>query len=244
MTTTVDITTLVKTYLTKNKTKSEIITLLVREQSMDLQAAADAYLAGAKDAGLVLTNEEKDAVTARVVIAHVTDNTVDRKKAEEQLVSEGHLTKAAASSRVKAYCEKNKIVFPKTDRVKRDMAAVKAAVKAWHGQGVDKAGIIAGLKEHYAYTDNSAVEAYRKLGLELGFIEKRGAIGRENLIKWFQAIQPGTEKKAIIETMVKPKNGGGMGLTKSTAEGYYGMWIFAKAYHQSLVNPIAPDTTQ
>lgn len=216
--------------------KNVILTSILKNTNLDLQAAAVAYSSVAKDTGYTLSNEEKEKLTNAIGTQFTVEGKLQRKGAEAALAEQGHMSLVAAGARLKAYCDAAKVEYPKATRVKRDMELVKTAVKQWHEQKVDKASIIAGLVQHYQYSETSALEAYRKIGIDLGFIEKRGSGSRQEMVNWFIA-NADKDKKTVCANMQLDKDKGGWGIGKATAEAYYGQYLFAVAYHEAMTAP-------
>lgn len=234
------LTTLIEKMIDDGKSQLDIITELVRNHECDIASATKAYKDVAKEKGLILNNEQKADATAEVVEQFTKDGVLDRKPAEEALAKVAGINKGTATSRLASYCEENKISFPKASRVKRDLKAVKAAIKAWHEQEVEKERILAGLKEHYGYTDVTALDAYRKFGVELGFLEKRTSSTKEKTIPWFIA-NSDLDRKACVEKLQKSIEEGGLNFKKSTAETVYSMHQFAIEYHKQISARVAED---
>jgi hypothetical protein len=221
------------------KSKMVILTELLRaDETLDLNTAGALYKEVGTGEKLLLTNEEKNELVSEVIAQYNTDEGFNRDEAVKVLAEKGAMTEAAAVSRLKAACKEAGVEFPVAVRAKRDMEAVKNAVKTWHEQGTTKEQILAGLIQHYDYTEKNAPAAYNKLGKEIGFIEGRVATGRIEQAAWFlnPANVKGT-KAEIVERMMEAQ-----GVTKATAETRYVIWQFAVEYHKQASEMEAANT--
>ena len=223
----------VKSLIDQGKTQLEIVTELVRNHDLDIQAAGKAYTEVAKEVGLILDNKQKANLTEEVGAAYTKEGVLDRKEAEVELAEKANISKVTASGRLAAWCKKNEVEFPKASREKRDLDAVKALIKSWHEQQVPKKTIIEGLKEHHGYTDITALDAYRKVGIELGFIEKRSSKNKKETVAWFIENRD-LDRKAMVAAMQLSEEDGGLGFKKATAETVWSTVQFAVEYHNQL----------
>lgn len=231
--------------LKAGKTKNQILTDLIRgDASMDLVAAGKLYHEVGTAEGLIMSAEDKEKKINEIAAKHVAEGKLNREAATTELMQSAALSKGAATSRLKNYCEVNKVEFPAATRTKRDMEAVKTAYKAWWDDNVAREQIEAGLVQHFGYGEKSVGQAYIKIGRELGLIDEAGAQGRIELAAWFANADNVTktengqtvakDKKDVVEKLMADT-----GVAKATAETRYGMYLFAVEFHKALTTPPA-----
>ncbi len=192
----------------------------------DLGGAFKLYNELSKSSGLLLDKDGRDKLLVEIVALNTREGKLERDSAVNAYVERGRVAKMTAVSHLKSYCAEHGIAFPIATRVSRDLTAVKAALDEWNKTGVKKDAMIAGLKQHFQYTDSTAADAYRKIGKELGFVEAKNAENRVAIASWFKANGKGA-RKDVVAALSKE-----FGITENTASGYHSMYLFALAYEQ------------
>lgn len=143
--------------------KNGILMALITDGGLDVAAAVREYNQLARDAGMVMTTEQKKAKIAEVLSEVSLDTKDDVEQAKADLMDALDVAPTTAMSYIKDFAKENDIALPIAQRV---IKATKEQVVAFllENEGETKAKLSKGLQDEFDYSKGTADTITSHLG--------------------------------------------------------------------------------
>lgn len=211
----------------KGMSEDAIIEALAKSAGLSIMKAVGAYKKFQKDAGLVLTKEERTTKITDTIkpFVDMKKKTIEVDKAIEAVAVELDISASSAKGHVRRYCKANEIEMPtRSVMSEEDLAPyIDAVVKAKEAKE-KKTDTIAGLIKAHKLDDKTAKRIYTRVCKLKGLTAARASIDNGPIIAFLKANgKTLVTKEKFVTALTKQFKE----LAPSTARGYWKMYQFA-----------------
>jgi len=217
----------------KGMNEDDIIEALAKNAGLSIMKAVSAYKKFQKEAGLVMSKEERTQKITDTIAPFVDKKTktVDLEKALAAVAAELDVTESSAKGHIRRYCKAEGIEMPtrtvmSEDDLKPYIASVEKAKKA----GEKKADTVAGLMNGFKLDEKAAKRIYSRVCKLKGLTSARASLDNGPVIEFLKKnAAKFTSKDKFVEMMQKNFKE----MAPSTARSYWKLYQFTLEFNNA-----------